>query len=192
MAHQPSFASLDFAAKKKRTKPTCCSPKWRSWCRGATSNTDRAPLSQARPPGGRQPSTLSTMLPSHCLQKWSNLPDPGAEEAGTSAERGCAHSLTWTSVDRARRASNQTQSQHPDFALAKDIEELAQGAAGHRRIDFAVLDRIFVDFPRIDRGKKMPNTTYQRYHLRGAEPLACTGRRRPNSEDRGCRRSGTL
>ena len=82
MADQLSFASLDFAAKKKRTK--------RDMFLGEMSAVVPWSLLEALiephypkvgPQGGRRPFALGVMVRIYCLQQWYNLSDPGAEEA---------------------------------------------------------------------------------------------------------------
>ena len=82
MAGQLSFASLDFAAKKKRTKRdvflaemSAVAP-WR-----ALEALIEPHYPKVGPQGGRRPFPLSVMLRIYCLQQWYNLSDPGAEEA---------------------------------------------------------------------------------------------------------------
>ena len=80
---QLSFASLDFAAKKKRTKRDVFLSEMAAvvpW--GGARRGDRAALPQDRPAGrGRRPFPLGVMLRIYCLQQWYALSDPGAEEA---------------------------------------------------------------------------------------------------------------
>src|SRR6476661_3833002 len=73
---QLSFSSLDFAAKKKRTK--------RDVFLGEMAAV--VPWAELEaliewPQGGRRPFPLPVMLRIYCLQQWYNLSDPGAEEA---------------------------------------------------------------------------------------------------------------
>src|SRR5258707_13862465 len=79
---QLSFASLDFAAKKKRTKRDVFLGEMRMivpW--GALEALIEPHYPKVGPQGGRRPFPLSTMLRIYCLQQWYSLSDPGAEEA---------------------------------------------------------------------------------------------------------------
>ena len=79
---QLSFASLDFAGKKKRTKrdvflaEMAAVVPWR--CLEALIEPH---YPKVGPQGGRRPFPLASMLRIYCLQQWYNLSDPGAEEA---------------------------------------------------------------------------------------------------------------
>ena len=82
MADQLSFASLDFAAKKKRTKRDVFLAEMTAvvpWAKLEALIEPHYP--RLGPQGGRRPFPLSTMLRIYCLQQWYNLSDPGAEEA---------------------------------------------------------------------------------------------------------------
>ena len=82
MADQLSFASLDFAAKKKRTKRDVFLAEMAAvvpWAKLKALIEPHYP--RLGPQGGRRPFPLSTMLRIYCLQQWYNLSDPGAEEA---------------------------------------------------------------------------------------------------------------
>ena len=79
---QLSFASLDFAAKKKRTKRDVFLAEMMTvvpW--GALEAVIEPHYPKIGPKGGRRPFPLATMLRVYCLQQWYNLSDPGAEEA---------------------------------------------------------------------------------------------------------------
>src|ERR1700704_2179886 len=79
---QLSFASLDFAAKKKRTKRDVFLGEMAAvvpW--GALEAVIGPHYPKVGPKGGRRPFPLATMLRVYCLQQWYNLSDPGAEEA---------------------------------------------------------------------------------------------------------------
>ena len=78
---QPSFASLDYAAKKKRTKRDVCLAEMAAvvpWV--ALEAVIEPHYPKAGPNGGRRPFPLAVMLRIYCLQQWYNLSDPGAEE----------------------------------------------------------------------------------------------------------------
>ncbi len=82
MADQLSFASLDFAAKKKRTKRDVFLAEMAGtvpWDRLEGLIEPHYP--KIGPQGGRRPFPLATMLRIYCLQQWYTLSDPGAEEA---------------------------------------------------------------------------------------------------------------
>jgi len=78
---QLSFASLDYAAKKKRTKRDVFLAEMAAvvpWV--ALEAVIEPHYPKAGPNGGRRPFPLAVMLPIYCLQQWYNLSDPGAEE----------------------------------------------------------------------------------------------------------------
>lgn len=82
MDDQLSFASLDFAAKKKRTKRDVFLAEMAKavpWARLEALIEPHYP--KMGPKGGRRPFPLTVMLRVYCLQQWYNLSDPGAEEA---------------------------------------------------------------------------------------------------------------
>ena len=79
---QLSFASLDFAAKKKRTKRDVFLGEMSAvvpWCKLEAVIEQHYP--KVGPNGGRRPFPLAVMLRIYCLQQWYALSDPGAEEA---------------------------------------------------------------------------------------------------------------
>src|SRR6478609_11095796 len=81
MDNQLSFASLDFAAKKKRTKRDVFLAEMGRivpWV--ALEAVIEPHYPKAGPNGGRRPFPLAVMLRIYCLQQWYNLSDPGAEE----------------------------------------------------------------------------------------------------------------
>ena len=93
MTDQLSFASLDFAAKKKRTKRDVFLAEMAAvvpWSMLTALIEPHYP--KLGPQGGRRPYPLPTMLRIYCLQQWYNLSDPGAEEAlyDSQAMRGFA------------------------------------------------------------------------------------------------------
>src|SRR6478752_7691619 len=82
MANQLSFASLEFAAKKKRTKRDVFLGEMAAvvpW--GMLEALIEPHYPKMGPQGGRRPFPLPVMLRLYCLQQWYNLSDPGAEEA---------------------------------------------------------------------------------------------------------------
>ena len=82
MSDQLSFASLDYAAKKKRTKRDVFLSEMAAivpWIKLEAVVEPHYP--KLGPQGGRRPFPLPTMLRIYCLQQWYNLSDPGAEEA---------------------------------------------------------------------------------------------------------------
>ena len=79
---QLSFASLDFAAKKKRTKRDVFLSEMGAvvpW--GTLEGVIEPHYPKVGPQSGRRPFPLGVMLRIYCLQQWYNLSDPGAEEA---------------------------------------------------------------------------------------------------------------
>ena len=79
---QLSFASLDFAAKKKRTKRDVFLAEMVAVVPWGTLEAVIEPhYPKIGPKGGRRPFPLAMMLRIYCLQQWYNLSDPGAEEA---------------------------------------------------------------------------------------------------------------
>ena len=79
---QPSFGSLDFAAKKKRTKRDVFLAEMAAvvpW--GMLEGLIEPRYPKMGPQGGRRPFPLPAMLRIYCLQQWYTLSDPGAEEA---------------------------------------------------------------------------------------------------------------
>lgn len=79
---QLSFATLDYAAKKKRTKRDVFLAEMAAvvpWT--ALEAVIEPHYPKANPGGGRCPLPLAVMLRIYCLQQWYNLSDPGAEEA---------------------------------------------------------------------------------------------------------------
>jgi IS5 family transposase len=79
---QLSFASLDFSAKKKRTKRDVFLAEMVAvvpW--SALEAVIEPHYPKIGPQGGRRPFPLATMLRIYCLQQWYALSDPGAEEA---------------------------------------------------------------------------------------------------------------
>src|SRR3954469_24359915 len=94
---QLSFASLDFAAKKKRTKRDVFLAEMAAvvpW--NALEAVIEPHYPKVGPKGGRRPFPLARMLRVYCLQQWYNLSDPGAEEALYDISR-CARSVAWNS-----------------------------------------------------------------------------------------------
>ena len=79
---QMSFASLDFAAKKKRTKRDVFLAEMAAvvpWGKLEAVIEPHYPRIGSK--GGRRPFPLPVMLRIYCLQQWYTLSDPGAEEA---------------------------------------------------------------------------------------------------------------
>src|SRR6267154_6498726 len=78
---QLSFASLDYAAKKKRTKRDVFLAEMATAVPWSSLEAVIEPhYPKAGPNGGRRPFPLAVMLRIYCLQQWYNLSDPGAEE----------------------------------------------------------------------------------------------------------------
>jgi len=79
---QLSFATLDFAGKKKRTKRDVFLGEMAAVVPWSVLEAVIAPHYPATSPkGGRRPYPLGVMLRIYCLQQWYQLSDPGAEEA---------------------------------------------------------------------------------------------------------------
>ena len=79
---QLSFASLDFAAKKKRTKRDVFLAEMAAVVPWSTLESVVEPhYPRVGPQGGRRPFPLPVMVRIYCLQQWYSLSDPGAEEA---------------------------------------------------------------------------------------------------------------
>src|SRR5436189_3022181 len=79
---QLSFASLDFSAKKKRTKRDVFLAEMAAVVPWSAMEAVIEPhYPKIGPQGGRRPFPLATMLRIYCLQQWYALSDPGAEEA---------------------------------------------------------------------------------------------------------------
>jgi len=79
---QLSFATLDYAAKKKRTKRDVFLAEMAAavpW--SALEAVIEPNYPKMGPQGGRRAFPLSVMLRIYCLQQWYQLSDPGAEEA---------------------------------------------------------------------------------------------------------------
>lgn len=80
--NQLSFSSLDYAAKKKRTKREVFLCEMASVVPWSALEAVIDPFyPKMGPQGGRRAFPLSTMLRIYCLQQWYQLSDPGAEEA---------------------------------------------------------------------------------------------------------------
>ena len=82
MDGQLSFASLDFAGKKKRTKRDVFLAEMAAVVPWSVLESLIEPhYPKVGPQGGRRPFPIAVMLRIYCLQHWYNLSDPGAEEA---------------------------------------------------------------------------------------------------------------
>src|SRR5215218_7643843 len=82
MDAQLSFASLEFAGKKKSTKRDVFLAEMAAVVPWSVLEGVIAPhYSRAGANGGRRPYPIAVMLRIYCLQQWYNLSDPGAEEA---------------------------------------------------------------------------------------------------------------
>lgn len=79
---QLSFSSLDYAAKKKRTKREVFLCEMAAVVPWVALEAVIDPFyPKMGPQGGRRAFPLATMLRIYCLQQWYQLSDPGAEEA---------------------------------------------------------------------------------------------------------------
>jgi IS5 family transposase len=82
MDGQLSFATLDYAGKKKRTKRDVFLAEMAATVPWSVREAVIAPhYPQQGPQGGRRAFPIAVMLRIYCLQQWYNLSDPGAEEA---------------------------------------------------------------------------------------------------------------
>jgi transposase, IS5 family len=82
MEGQLSFASLEFAGKKKRTKRDLFLAEMTAVVPWAALEALIEPhYPKAGSNGGRRAFPIAVMLRIYCLQQWYNLSDPGAEEA---------------------------------------------------------------------------------------------------------------
>ena len=82
MDGQLSFATLDYAGKKKRTKRDVFLAEMAAAVPWSVLEAVIAPhYPKEGPQGGRRPFPIAVMLRIYCLQQWYNLSDPGAEEA---------------------------------------------------------------------------------------------------------------
>jgi len=80
--NQLSFATLDYAAKKKLTKRDVFLAEMAAAVPWAGLEAVIEPhYPKMGPQGGRRAFPLSVMLRIYCLQQWYQLSDPGAEEA---------------------------------------------------------------------------------------------------------------
>src|SRR3954469_4571002 len=92
MDGQLSFATLDYAGKKKRTKRDVFLAEMGSAVPWSVLEAVIAPhYPKEGPQGGRRAFPIAVMLRIYCLQQWYNLSDPGAEERCTISSR-CARS----------------------------------------------------------------------------------------------------
>jgi IS5 family transposase len=92
MDGQLSFASLDFAGKKKRTKRDVFLAEMAAvvpW--PALESIIERHYPKSGPQGGRRPFPVAVMLRIYCLQQWYDLSDPGAEEAHIQSMRAFCH-----------------------------------------------------------------------------------------------------
>src|SRR3954463_5011889 len=82
MDGQLSFATLDYAGKKKRTKRDVFLAEMAATVPWSVLEAVIAPhYPEQGPQGGRRAFPIAVMLRIYCLQQWYNLCDPGAEEA---------------------------------------------------------------------------------------------------------------
>src|SRR5258707_8690222 len=82
MDAQLSFASLDFASKKKCTKRDVFLAEMAAVVPWPMLEAIIEPYyPKVGPQGGRRPFPIAVMLRIYCLQQWYSLSDPGAEEA---------------------------------------------------------------------------------------------------------------
>ena len=92
MDGQLSFATLDYAGKKKRTKRDVFLAEMAAAVPWSVLEAVIAPhYPKEGPQGGRRAFPIAVMLRIYCLQQWYNLSDPAAEEALYDIRR-CASS----------------------------------------------------------------------------------------------------
>ena len=81
MDGQLSFATLDYAGKKKRTKRVFLAEMAATVPWSVLEAVIAPHYPKEGPQGGRRAFPIAVMLRIYCLQQWYNLSDPGAEEA---------------------------------------------------------------------------------------------------------------
>ena len=108
MDGQLSFATLDYAGKKKRTKRDVFLAEMAATVPWSVLEAVIAPhYPQQGPQGGRRAFPIAVMLRIYCLQQWYNLSDPAPRKRSTISSR-CARSAIWNSDairSRTRRRS---------------------------------------------------------------------------------------
>ena len=108
MDGQLSFATLDYAGKKKRTKRDAFLAEMAAAVPWSVLEAVIAPhYPKEGPQGGRRAFPIAVMLRIYCLQQWYNLSDPGARKRCTISSR-CARSAISNSDairSRTRRRS---------------------------------------------------------------------------------------
>ena len=105
MDGQLSFATLDYAGKKKRTKRDVFLAEMAAAVPWSVLEAVIAPhYPKEGPQGGRRAFPIAVMLRIYCLQQWYNLSDPGAEEAlyDIQSMRAFCESRTRTRSDPGR------------------------------------------------------------------------------------------
>jgi IS5 family transposase len=96
---QLSFASLDYAAKKKRTKRDVFLAEMAGVVPWAALEAVIDPhYPRTGPQGGRRPFPLATMLRIYCLQQWYTLSDPGVQRKPSTTFNRCARSVGLSSA----------------------------------------------------------------------------------------------
>ena len=94
---QLSFATLDYAAKKKRTKRDVFLAEMAAvvpWV--AVEAVIEPHYPKAGPNGGRRPFPLAVMLRIYCLHSGTTCPIPARKKCFTTSAR-CARSQVWSS-----------------------------------------------------------------------------------------------
>ena len=103
MDGQLSFATLDYAGKKKRTKRDVFLAEMAAAVPWSVLEAVIAPhYPQPGPQGGRRAFPIAVMLRIYCLQQWYNLSDPGAEEALTISSRCACSAIRNSDAIRSR------------------------------------------------------------------------------------------
>ena len=119
---QLSFATLDYAAKKKRTKRDVFLAEMAAvvpWV--ALEAVIEPHYPKAGPNGGRRPFPLAVMLRIYCLQQWYNLSDPGAEEVLYDI---CSM-RAFAGLDRTRR--NSRRDDHLELSASPGAPRVDEG-----------------------------------------------------------------
>jgi len=105
MDGQLSFATLDYAGKKKRTKRDVFLAEMAAAVPWSVLEAVIAPhYPKEGPQGGRRAFPIAVMLRIYCLPQWYNLSDPGARGSAVRypVDARVLQSRTWTRSDPGR------------------------------------------------------------------------------------------
>ena len=86
---QPTFADLEYAQKKRKTRREKFLERMDALLPWAEMDARIAPY-YPKPGRGRRPYPLSVMLRIHCVQLFYNLSDPGMEDHAVRGRTGAA------------------------------------------------------------------------------------------------------